>query len=292
MPTTSWTILRFCTDRKQFLFPSHRATPMFFWNRSMSKIFSLSSSDQEKQDGFACGHSVLQEWWATQSFLFVAICLMEKWVNHADELWQPEPAAREPAESAAGSSRASAKKAAQADMNKLRRKTVNSLHLMAKVMTDPEVKSNARIIAYVLSPEAKASGQMFHDLRSEEATRRYYASWSHWGWLAVAVETLQVLENLDRLSRIGFVTSFVSDRSPSQISADDVLADRLFNVIKGILKHRAGSALWYTTGAGSAAGLVSESPTLVASSLNFFRQVAATIATRWPIQLLLRNCLT
>ena len=218
-----------------------------------------------------------QEWWGAQTFLFAAICLLEGWAAHADELWQPDRLREEQTGNHGRSSRANAQKSARDDLARLRGRSANSLHLMARLMADPDSKCKARVIAYVLGAESRAASRMFRELRSSEMTREIYSGWSHWSWLTVAVDMLSLLENLDQLHRIGFSCSGIADTCPAAVASENVLAGWLFDLMRAVLKHRAGSALWYTCGAGSAAGLLHKDPAKAAASLKFFQSAHSVL---------------
>ncbi|CAJ1334641.1 unnamed protein product, partial [Effrenium voratum] len=118
----------------------------------------------------------LDEWWGAQTFLFAAICLLEGWAAHADELWQPDRLREEQTGNHGRSSRANAQKSARDDLARLRGRSANSLHLMARLMADPDSKCKARVIAYVLGAESRAASRMFRELRSSEMTREIYSA--------------------------------------------------------------------------------------------------------------------
>ena len=138
---------------------------------------------------------------------------------------------------------------------------------MTKLLLDPDMKATARIIAYVSEPESLATGMMFKNMRSAGKTREFYARWSHWSWLSTARNTLAVLSDLSLLNLIGFNVQFSGTFSPEALVTEDALAATLWKFMASLLSRRGGSNLWYTSGAGSTAGLLHPDAAKVAASL-------------------------
>ena len=148
---------------------------------------------------------------------------------------------------------------------------------MTKLLLDPDMKATARIIAYVSEPESLATGMMFKNMRSAEQTREFYARWSHWSWLSTARNTLAVLSDLSLLNFIGFNVQFSGTLSPEALVTEGALAATLWKFMASLLSRRAGSNLWYTSGAGSTAGLLHPDPAKVAASLLYLRGAFKTM---------------
>ncbi|CAL1169416.1 unnamed protein product [Cladocopium goreaui] len=148
---------------------------------------------------------------------------------------------------------------------------------MTKLLLDPDMKATARIIAYVSEPESLATGMMFKNMRSAGQTREFYARWSHWSWLSTARNTLAVLSDLSLLNLIGFNVQFSGTFSPEALVTEDALAATLWKFMASLLSRRAGSNLWYTSGAGSTAGLLHPDPAKVAASLLYLRGAFKTM---------------
>ena len=231
-------------------------------------------------------HQHLDGMWSAQSFLYCACCLLQGWASHADDLWSPTGCAQDlavqkkvQAESSEGHmSKKTAKSLAKDEMDELRKKSKNSLHMLTKMMVDPDMKSVARIIAYVCEAETFAAGNMFRDLRSAQLTREIYSGWSHWAWIHTAKQTISVLHDLEQLSRIGFNLSCSGDVSPDSVVSEDSLASTMWRFLAALLRRRAGSNLWYTSGGGSSAGLIHKDSEKVQASLVFFKAAADTIS--------------
>ncbi|CAJ1422298.1 unnamed protein product [Effrenium voratum] len=225
-------------------------------------------------------HAALDEHWSAQNFLFCSICILQGWITDAAELWGPDV----PTAAALDSielSKARAKTAVKAQMNEERKggRAVNTLHLMTRFMSSQDNKSLARLISYVLAPEAKACGTMLHEMRSAEDTLRYFSGWAHWAWLKTAKEHVGLLSDVRLLARIGFELSMEGAQAADshKVSFDQALCKVLLRLLKAILRFRAGSQLWNTNGAGCSAGLLHSDEEKRRGSLSLLRTVAQTI---------------
>ena len=199
---------------------------------------------------------------------------MEGWSTHADELLSPDAHVSEKLTDHV--SKARAKASAKQSLAEGRSRSANSLHLMAKFMSDIDNKCLARLIAYVLQTESAAAGRMFQELRGPDRTLEYYCHWAHWGWMEVAIDTVAVLSNLELLGRLGFNMSGEKP-DPAGCAAEDALAKLMFRLLCSLLKYRSGSQLWYTCGAGAMAGLVHSDSGKVKASLQFFEAAYQTL---------------
>lgn len=254
---------------------------------SQSRFFSIAHA-----------HQWLDRMWSSQGFLFAACCLLQGWASHADELWSPSGSAQDtavrnkvnasPSSSSAAPkckddgrkpvlSRKKAREAAVEDLAHLRSRSKNSLHMLTKLMLDPDIKAVARIVAYVAEAETLAAGMMFKELRSAEQTVKYYAGWAHWSWLSTARDTISVLRNLEQLSLIGFDVQLSGEASPDALITEDAMASTMWSFMANLLRRRAGSNLFYTCGGGATAGLLHEEESKVQGSLAYFREAYKTI---------------
>ena len=206
---------------------------------SMSRFNSL----QHSQDH-------IDKHWSSFALILTVICLTQKFVDFADELWAPAGAVAAILKEQPPVSAATAKKEAKEALNNMRSKTRNTLHLYCKWMNDPVNKNLARMLFYLQKPESDDSGQMLASMRSAAACREHFKKWSQWSFLEIAQQQIAVLSNLTLLSRMGFEMSR-SERTKSELTeeklqCEDALARKCWLVLCKLLKFRLGSMTWHT----------------------------------------------
>ena len=145
------------------------------------------------------------------------ICLTQKFVDFADDLWAPSGAVASILKEQPATSAATARKEAKQALNSMRGKTKNTLHLYCKWMNDPVNKNLARMLFYLQKPESDDSGQMLASMRSAAACREHFKKWSQWSFLEIAQQQIAVLSNLTLLSRMGFEMGR-SERTRSELT--------------------------------------------------------------------------
>ena len=182
--------------------------------------------------------------------ILTVICLTQKFVDFADELWAPSGAVASILKEQPATSAATARKEAKQALNSMRGKTKNTLHLYCKWMNDPVNKNLARMLFYLQKPESDDSGQMLASMRSAAACREHFKKWSQWSFLEIAQQQIAVLSNLTLLSRMGFEMSR-SERTRSELTeeklqCEDALARKCWLVLCKLLKFRLGSMTWHT----------------------------------------------
>ena len=206
---------------------------------SMSRFNSL----QHSQDH-------LDKHWSSFALILTVICLTQKFVDFADDLWAPSGAVASILKEQPATSAATARKEAKQALNSMRGKTKNTLHLYCKWMNDPVNKNLARMLFYLQKPESDDSGQMLASMRSAAACREHFKKWSQWSFLEIAQQQIAVLSNLTLLSRMGFEMSR-SERTRSELTeeklqCEDALARKCWLVLCKLLKFRLGSMTWHT----------------------------------------------
>ncbi|CAE7247557.1 unnamed protein product [Symbiodinium sp. CCMP2592] len=238
----------------------------------------------------------LDPYWATFAFLLTVVCLTQGYVQFADELWTPDDVLKEllkPEQSGAaaagsstdvgptgGTTKQAGIRQAKEQMNKMRSKTVNTLHVYAKWINDPVNKSYARLMFYLQQPEAVDSGQMLVHMRSEESTREFFMNCACWSFLNVAKDQLLVLSDLRLLKRIGFDMQRDSARTLSEdfLALQDELAEIMFLVLRKLLKYRLGSMLQHTWSLPhKLAALLERNEEKQAAARSFLKTVASTL---------------
>ena len=240
--------------RKQYLedLPSSPIVTSKGPKASTSRFNSLQHSQEH-----------LDRHWSSFALILTVICLTQKFVDFADELWAPEGALRAIQKEQAPQSAAQAKKEAKETLAKMRSKAQNTLHLYCKWMNDPVNKNLARVMFYLHKPESDDSGRMLAHMRGADACREQFREWSQWSFMEIANKQIAVLSNLTLLSRMGFEMSR-SQRAKSELSEDklqseDALAKKCWLVLFKLLKYRLGSMAWHTWSLpGACAGLLDE----------------------------------
>ncbi|CAE7229839.1 unnamed protein product [Symbiodinium sp. CCMP2592] len=114
--------------------------------------------------------------WATFVFLLTVVCLTELWTpdNVLKKLLKPEQSGAAATGSStdvgptSGTTKQAGIRQAKEQMNKMRSKAVNTLHVYAKWINDPVNKSYARLMFYLQQPEALDSGHMLVHMRNEK----------------------------------------------------------------------------------------------------------------------------
>ncbi|CAE7572860.1 MKK5 [Symbiodinium sp. CCMP2592] len=235
-----------------------------------------SKASQSRFNSLSTAHAELDRDWSAFCLVLVVICVAEGWAKSAADLWTPQS---EVAESA-GSSRAAAKSAARKALQKQRGRSVNTLHGMTMFACNPDNKSLARTVFFVLGPEGIRCSKMLEDLRSAEATVKQYSEWAHWEYMTVAHEHVAKLSNLAALQRIGLDMSMLLPEEEAREAAvtwQDAVARRVVRLTQRLLRYRCGSQLPSTNGWGSTAGLLHQSTEARRASLSFLADVDKTV---------------
>ena len=254
----------------------------FFLKTLMDQQFLKNKGPKttlSKFNALSEAHRLIDNHWSSQCYIMTVTCLLQGWVQHSDELWCPESAIQKAQEEADGRmSRARAKRKATDDLNRMRAKAVNSLHAMTKYMNDDIVKSESRMIAAVMEPEAAAAGLMLKEMRSPEKTLDYFVSWAHWGWLDTAKAHLQLFHDTRTLDRIGFCMAWDVETDQGELDWEEASASKLWSFLRSVLKYRAGSNLWHTWGPGASAGLLCEDEEGRKAALKWHRDLFEAVA--------------
>ena len=182
------------------------------------------------------------------------------------------PAASVPA---GAKSKEQAKKEAKAALQAMRGKAANTFHAMTRYLCDPEAKSYSRMLAYLQEAECKSSRLMLHHLRGEAATRDQFCAWAHWSFLSEAKEMLLVLQNKEKLSRIGFTMSMGGlEDAEDLVSLEDCMAHAMSKTMQSLLRFRCGSMLWHVWSLpGITAGLLHPEEGKQGEILHFLKDV-------------------
>ena len=145
-------------------------------------------------------------------------------------------------------------------------------------MNDDIVKSESRMIAAVMEPEAAAAGLMLKEMRSPEKTLDYFVSWAHWGWLDTAKAHLQLFHDTRTLDRIGFCMAWDVETDQGELDWEEASASKLWSFLRSVLKYRAGSNLWHTWGPGASAGLLCQDEEGRKAALKWHRDLFEAVA--------------
>ena len=239
-----------------------------------------TKASKSRFNSLSISHSELDTEWSALAFLLCAVCISSGWSTKPSDLWAPDhPCATAATRSdKPGTSKGKATADAKKDTQDAGRGSANTLHRMTRFICSSDNKNMARLIFNVLQPEALRCSKMLKDLRSPDMTLQFYSQWAHWSWMDTARDHVLRLQNLAALQRIGF-NMYVGQTPPveAEIAWQDSLAGQMYSLLKQILRHRAGSQLFYTNGFGATAGLVHEDNECKTRSLSFFQAMWDTV---------------
>ena len=236
-----------------------------------------SKASQSRFNSLSIAHSELDKDWSAFCFVLAAVCVAEGWTKNASELWAPGAGK---VQEASSGSRTAAKAAARKTIQHQRGSSVNTLHGMTAFACNPDNRSLARTLFFVLQPEGVRCSQMLEELRSLEATISIYSSWAHWGYMNVAREHIARLSDLAALQRLGLdlAVDFPDhDEAEAALLYQDTVARRVLRLTFRLLRFRCGSQLPSTNGWGATAGLLHESTACRLASLAFLRDMDKTV---------------
>lgn len=229
-------------------------------------------------NSLSLAHRALDQQWSTQAFILSALCIIQGWATTVKDLFGEDVPHGSVAD--AYLTKTKARAAAKQEMNRERKKTANSLHMMCRWMCNPDHKASARMIFFAMQPESVSIGRVMKELRGAEKTLSHYSEAAHWSWMSTAVQHVRVMSDLQILERIGFNMSLVQAKSASdsELQWEDSWAEQMWTLVHMLLLYRGGSQLFYTSGAGSSAGLVHGDEGKVMSSLVFLKSCCETAA--------------
>ena len=249
-------------------------------NRSFVRAKGTKASPS-RFNSLSIAHAELDPDWSAFCLVLAVLCINEGWCKKASDLWSPEaPGASEQA----ATSRAAAKSAARKALAQQRGRSVNTLHSMTTFACNADNRSLARTVFFVLQPEALRCSKMLEELRSSEATVKYFSEWAHWGYMATAREHVARFSDLALLQRCGLDMSMDSrllaasdelgrSEAEAAMAWQDCVARRLTKLTQRLLRYRCGSQLPSTNGWGATAGLLHESMGCRQASLRFLEEV-------------------
>ena len=175
-------------------------------------------------NSLSLAHRALDQQWSTQAFILSALCIIQGWATTVKDLFGEDVPHGSVAD--AYLTKTKARAAAKQEMNRERKKTANSLHMMCRWMCNPDHKASARMIFFAMQPSL---------VQAKSA-------------------------------------------SDSELQWEDSWAEQMWTFVHMLLLYRGGSQLFYTSGAGSSAGLVHVDEGKVMSSLLFLKSCCETAA--------------
>lgn len=210
----------------------------------------------------------------TKLFILAFLCCMYGWCSSYSSLKLASPSARSqsapPARSASSSAPASSaavvKKAINDEKAQLLKASKNTLHVVAKYLSDDILVSEARAIMLVGKPLHEEHSALAKSLGSPESVKSYYADCACFGlWCKTMQDTIRTLSDLISMKRIGFNVSFASameDRpSEDELGVEDGLANSLWRLRCCVLTERCSSMVMHVGSYPLAlAGILSNDP--------------------------------
>ena len=246
--------------------------------------------------------------WGTRLFLLLALCLNKGWASSIEDvrgtdLGVPPGGAADTADPSAGAAASSdagggeqlggssassssrpakplhlqstMKQTAEAKKSQaaLRATSANTLHAVCKLMCSEDFLANARMLGFCATSEWAAFNAMVDQCKGPDATMKVYIKWAQNSWLDPLAETVQVSQDLQALSKIGFITDVVARhlRDDSLKAWQDALACTLGTPILNIIRERSGSMAWHTSGIAALAPILSDEPAEVKKAMALLR---------------------
>lgn len=177
--------------------------------------------------------------------------------------------------SSVANSKAKAKTASRADLQRVYAKSVNMMHAATRLMLQPEVLHHGRIIIMAAKALDREHSACTSGLRSRDECIDWFARMANGEWLDTMRDTVGCLQDLGALSRAGFTTNFTASLrdtcSPTDdaVLSEDTLAGTLWRVVLCLLSERCSTMMRYV---GSYpykwAGVLSKNASRAESALN------------------------
>lgn len=176
------------------------------------------------------------------------------------------------------------------EVKDLRAKAKNTLLLAGQILATEGLQELTRLILALSKPLFDRHSEAAAALRSRQATRSWHLAAATGQWvqdLWAVASTLQ--DTQGALSKVGFATSL--DQATARalktthplVLRDDLLAERAWAIMLGILSHRSRSMVWHShTYPGSFALLLSPDPEILQTFL-------ATLQKDWAAWLKLQG---
>eukprot|EP00971_Amphidinium_carterae_P237483 4714410-Amphidinium_carterae.1 len=132
---------------------------------------------------------------------------------------------------------------AKQDLQQLRQRCSNSLHIAAKLMWNAECLTVCRLMHLVTRPLHFEYAEMVRTLRGDSGCHALYLSWSLGSWSDSLRQSIAVLTNTPSLHRVGLKCSAAD---ASQLSLQDSFACTLVALVGQVLAKRCTSMMQHS----------------------------------------------
>lgn len=121
---------------------------------------------------------------------------------------------------ASSTSKAADKQAAQEVVQGFRSRSANSLHAVARLLGDRDLKHQCNMVALAAGLVAATHHHIVERLASPEETAKVDVEWSHWEWLEEVKQMLETASDFCSLEKCGFSVDYRGrDSTPSAATA-------------------------------------------------------------------------
>jgi hypothetical protein len=225
--------------------------------------------------GFAWDETI-----SARALVLASLCMKKGWVLTEEDLFAPTRlGATSLGEKPAPKSKAAGVRDANNKLEALKKRQQNNMVAATKLVADVDVINGFRVLLLAAKSQWTGFNALISQLTSPEKCLAHSISWAQWGWLSDLEKCDDCLSDAMGLNRCGIDTNFsvketegLTLKSPG-VMYQNALAQRLYRLVHLIEATRAGSLVqrsqYYPF---KLAGLVSEDPAIVESTLKEFKR--------------------
>lgn len=165
-------------------------------------------------------------------------------------------------------------------VNAQRAKAENTLHVVCRMLADPNLIEDLRRMCLVAKSFCKMYKRMAATMRSPAENVEEYARLAHRGYMAAFSDCIRSTTDLAELSRVGFIVSLddgplaVLDTASDNVSYEDARYGFFVRTMFNMLKAHAGNFLRYSDGSPFfLAGLLHPGAEERSRSMHFFQDM-------------------
>lgn len=183
------------------------------------------------------------------------------------------------APAASGTSRAQAKAEGQAFVESARARSENTLHVVARLMSDADLVQQIDWVAHATMPFSRDHSACAHGLRSADANMKQYSDWAAWGFMGTLREVVVVTGNMSAMAACGFRTEFpkaspAAGLDPSALAFENTSFEAFWALVFSVLRAQVGHHIRYVSGVPFfLAGLLHEDASVVHETFAAFKRL-------------------
>lgn len=175
---------------------------------------------------------------------------------------------------------AQAQREAKAATQEQRGRSANTMHAVARLLCNPELLSQIRLITLATRPLTVSNADTFYMLKGYDGNQKQYVMWASWSWLPEIIDCIKTGGDVGGLGRAGLIADFSSRRvrelntRMEPVLADDALFLQYWNLVFSLARSRCSSMTRYSCGfPGLLAGLLSEDRSQVAATFASWKEL-------------------